>query len=74
MTERLLLNVRRDPVDSSSGSSRLNISSVIEWGREDEACKRAAMSALAGSMSQLVIKSPRTAFNWAHVSSFLLFV
>lgn len=73
MTEGLL-DEEEDSLGDSSGSSKASISSVIAGGRNGEACMHEANSALASSISQFVMESPKMDLNCSHVSSFLLFV
>jgi len=48
--------------------------SVIAFGRDDDACEKAVVSEPTNSMSIVVKKSSKTVVNFSIVSSFLFFV
>ena len=62
------------PLGSSSGISKLNMSSVIADGRNEDVCEQAVISGTTISISQLITASPRTSFKRPDVSSCLFFV
>lgn len=64
----------RNPFGCSAGSSKLNISSVIADGRNEDPWQQAVISGPGNSISQLIKVFPNTASKWWIVSSRLFLV